>query len=322
MPATPRLQIVVPADDPPQIADSPRLDLLRPHGQVVVYRDFPRSADEQLRRVAEADILINSRTALRWPGALLRQLTRLRMITTCSIGTDSIDLQAARTAGIVVCNVPGRTAPVVAEHALALLLAVAKHVAEHTAAVRAGAWPRANNVLLAGKTLGLVGAGPIAAAMASLARGIGMDVIAWTFHPSPQRAQQLGVRFVQLDDLLRCSDAVSLHLPLTEQTRGLIGRRELRLLRRGALLVNTARGRLVDQAALVEALQSGHLAGAGLDVLADEPPAADEALLRCPNVVLTPHVADQTPEGIDLLNRGAVENVLAYLAGSPQHVVT
>jgi glycerate dehydrogenase len=322
MPVTPRLQIVVPADDPPQIADSPRLEALRRHGEVVVYRDFPPAADEQLRRAAEADILINSRTALRWPGTLLRQLPRLRMITTCSIGTDSIDLHAARECGIVVCNVPGRTAPVVAEHALALLLAAAKHAAEHTAAVRAGGWPRAHNVLLSGKTLGLVGAGPIAAAMARLARGIGMDVVAWTFHPSLQRAEQMGVRFLELDELLRCSDAVSLHLPLTERTRGMIGRRELGLLRRGALLVNTARGALLDQAALADALESGHLAGAGLDVLADEPPAADERLLRCGNVVLTPHVADQTPEGIDLLNAGAVENILAFLAGRPQHVVT
>jgi D-3-phosphoglycerate dehydrogenase len=147
-----------------------------------------------------------------------------------------------------------------------------------------------------------------------------MRVLAWTFHPSPERAEQMGVEFVELDDLLRQSDVVSLHLGLSDQTRGLIGKRELGVMKQGALLVNTGRGGLVDQDALVEALESGHLNGAGLDVFAQEPIPPDAPILRCRQIVITPHNADMTPEGLDLLNQGAVENAIAFLEGRPQNV--
>src|SRR5439155_6406979 len=143
--------------------------------------------------------------------------------------------------------IPGKTAPVVAEHAFGLMLACAKRVVFQSDELRAGRWgTRIDNVYLHGKTLGVIGAGPIGARMAQLGRAIGMDVVAWTFHPSPERAARLGVEFVELDDLLRRSDVVSLHLGLTDQTRGMLGRRELGLMKRGALLINTGRGALVD----------------------------------------------------------------------------
>jgi len=157
--------------------------------------------------------------------------------------------------------------------------------------------------------------------MAHLTRAIGMNVLAWTFHPSAERAARLGVRFVPLDELLRSADALSIHLKLTEQSRGLIGRRELELLKPGALLVNTARGAIVDPAALVEALRSGRLSGAGLDVYDVEPLPAGHPLLELENVVLTPHNADQTPEGMELLNEGVADNVIAFLEGKPQNRV-
>jgi D-3-phosphoglycerate dehydrogenase len=317
-----RPTIVIPSDDPVQIGQSLHLERLRQRADVVLYATRASSPEEQLRRAEPADLLINSRGYLKWPGELLRRLPRLRMISTCSIGTDSIDLAAARELGIVVSNIPGKTAPVVAEHALALILATAKRVAYQTAELRAGRWRLRYNTCLAGKTLGLVGAGAIAAAVARLARAIGMDVIAWTFRPSPERAAELGVRFVELDDLLRTSDVVSLHVRLTDQSRGMIGQRELALMKPGALLINTARGAVVDSAALVSALESGHLGGAGLDVFHIEPLPADHPILRCEQVVLTPHHADQTPEGVELLNLGAVENVLAYLDGRPRNVAT
>ena len=314
--------IAIPGDDPPQIGDSPQLERLRGRAQVRLFSDRPLSADEQLRRVADADIILNSRGHVRWPAELLEQLPRLKMVTTCSIGVDAIDIDAARRQGIIVSNIPGRTAPVVAEHALALMLAAARRLAFHTAALKNGQWPQKDGVFLAGKTLGIVGAGAIGAQMARLARAIGMQVIAWTFHPSPGRAEQVGVEFVDLDHLLAASDVVSLHVKLTPDSRGLIGHRELALMKPGAILVNTARAAIVDTAALVDALQSGRLHGAAIDVYDAEPIAADNPLLACEQIVLTPHSADQTPEGMDLLNGGAVDNVLAFLDGKPQNVVT
>jgi D-3-phosphoglycerate dehydrogenase len=317
-----RIRIVVPSDDPPQIAPSPQLERLRPYGEVILYRERPSSRAEQIERAIDADVIINSRSAIKWPGDVLEALPRLKMITTCGIGTDAIDLAAARERSIVVSNIPGKTAPVVAEHALALLLAAARRVAYQTAELKAGRWTLRESVFLAGKTVGVVGTGTIGSAFARLARAIGMNVIAWTYNPSPKRAAELGLRFVELDDLLRTSDAVSLHLRLTPQSRGLLKARELALMKPGSLLVNTARGALVDMDALVAALSSGHLAGAALDVYDIEPLPPDHPILACEQVVLTPHIADQTPEGIDFLNTGAVDNVIAFLEGAPQNVVT
>jgi phosphoglycerate dehydrogenase-like enzyme len=323
MPSDGPVVIVIPGDDPPQIQGSPELDRLRRYGDVVLHTDRPASGAEQIARAREAVCLVNTRGAVKWPGDLLRALPRLRMATVCGIGTDAFDLAVARELGIVVCNIPGRTAPIVAEHALGLMLAVAKRAHFLTAELKAGRWTRRlDNVYLHGKTLGLVGTGAIGAAMARLGRGIGMDVVAWTFHPSVERAAALGVRFVELETLLAVADVVSVHLKLTPESRGLLGARELARLKPGAILVNTARGPIVDEGALVAALRAGQLAGAGLDVFDVEPLPPDHPLLGCEHVVLTPHNADQTPEGMAALNQGVVDNVVAFLEGRPQNVVT
>jgi D-3-phosphoglycerate dehydrogenase len=315
------VRIAIPGDDPPQLQDSPELERLRSYGEVVLYRDRPESDDEKLRRLDGATCLLNSRGAVKWPGALLRQLPDLKMITVCGIGTDSIDLAAAMDLGIIVCNIPGQTAPIVAEHALALMFAVARQAWHQTDLVKRGGWKTGFNLYLRGKTLGVIGAGPIGAEMIRLGRAVGMQVQAWTFHPTPARAQELGLRFVALEELLRTSDVVSVHVKLTDATRGMIGRREVGWMRPGAILVNTARGAIVDNGALAEALNAGRLAGAGIDVFDVEPPPADHPLLGCQQVVLTPHVADQNVEGMEILNRGAVENVIAFLEGRPQNRV-
>jgi D-3-phosphoglycerate dehydrogenase len=320
-PVPDRAHVVIPGDHPAHIADSPHLSRLDPH-RVTVFSDLPGGLDEQVERARDADIILNSRAQVAWQEDSLRRLPRLALIATCSIGVDNIDLAVARELGILVCNQPGRTAPIVAEHALALLMAVAKRAAFFTASMRDGRWERMDTVYLHGKTLGVIGAGDIGGAVARLGRALGMDVVAWTPHPSPERAERLGVRFLALDDLLATADAVSIHVKLTDQTRGLIGARELARMRPGALLVNTARGPVVDAAALKAALDSGHLGGAGLDVFAEEPLPADDPLLACEQVVLTPHCADTTPEGVDLLNGGAVDNILAFLRGDPRNVVT
>lgn len=321
MKSSKRLKIVVPGDDPVQMQGSPHLERLEPYGDVVLYTDRPTTLQEKIRRAKEADVLINSRGVVTWPAEALRQLPKLRMITTCSIGTDMIDLHVAQERGIVVCNQPGRTAPVVAEHLFGLMFALAKRAAFYTAQMKAGRWSRMDNILLQGRTLGIVGTGNVGSEMARLGRAIGMHVIAWTFHPSPERAKRLGVQYVDLDKLLRSADVISLHVKLTEESRHLIGKRELGRMKPRALLINGARGGIVDTHALIEALRSGHLGGAAMDVYDEEPLPADHSLLACEQVVLTPHCADMTPEGVDLLNEGAVDNVLAFLRGEPTNVV-
>ena len=317
-----RLRFVVPGDEPIQIQDSKHLDRLEPYGDVALYTSRPASMEEQLERARDAHVIINTRGAVKWPADALRRLPKLRMITTCSIGTDMIDLETASELGIVVSNQPGRTAAVVAEHMFGLMFAVAKRAAQQTAALKAGRWTRMENILLQDKTLGVVGTGNVGAEMARLASAIGMTVIAWTHNPSPQRAAALGVTYVELDGLLSRSDVISLHVRLSDDSRGMIRERELSLMKDGALLVNGGRGELVDTAALVSALKTGHLAGAALDVFDVEPLPPDHPILSCEQVVLTPHMADQTPEGMELLNEGAVDNVIAFLEGRPRNVVT
>ncbi|MDE2832077.1 MAG: NAD(P)-binding domain-containing protein [Gemmatimonadota bacterium] len=316
------VQIVVPGDEPVQIAGSPHLEQLANYGNVVLYDTRPESVKEKIERVRDADVIMNTRGAVTWGEQEFSQLPKLKMITTCSIGTDMFELEAAKKYGVVICNQPGRTAPVVAEHMFGLMFAVAKRAAYLTTEMKKGGWPRRDNVMLQGKTLGIIGAGNIGAEMARLAQAIGMEVIAWTFHPSPERAEKLGVRFVELDTLLETSDVVSLHVALTDDTRGIIGEAELEKMKAGALLLNGARGAIVDTDALVNALNSGHIGGAGIDVYEEEPTPPDYPLFACEQVVLTPHCADMTPEGVDLLNSGAVENVIAFLEGRTRNAVT
>ena len=316
-----RAHIVVPGDNPLQIAGSPNLARLEPYGDVVIFDTQPSSSEEKIDRAKDAEIIINSRGAVTWRAAELRALPKLKMITTCSIGTDMIELDVAKELGIVVSNQPGRTAPAVAEHLFAMMFAVGKRLAFQTAEVKAGRWTRKLNMMLQGKVLGIVGTGAVGAEMARLGRAIGMDVIAWTFNPSPKRAADLGVRFVELDDLLKSADVVSLHVKLTDDSRHLVGARELAMMKDDAILLNGARGDVVDMAALRKTLMDDRLTGAGLDVYPQEPIDADDPILACEQVVLTPHAADWTAEATELLNEGAVDNVIAFLEGRPQNNV-
>ncbi len=315
-----RLKIVVPGDDPPQVQGSPHLERLEPYGDLTLYTDRPATMDEQLARVAGAQVIMNTRGAVKWYREALEQLPDLRLIATCSIGTDMIDLEAARERGVTVCNQPGKIAPYVAEHIIGLMFAAAKRAAFQTAELKAGRWGLRHNVYLKGKTLGVIGTGNTGAEVARIANALDMRVIAWTYNPSPERASALGVDFVDLDDLLRESDVVSIQVRLSDDSREMLGNREFGLMKPGAIFVNGGRGELVNTDALVDALNSGHLAAAGLDVFDQEPLPPDHSILSCEQVALTPHIADQTPEGVESLNEGCVTNVIAYLDGRPQNV--
>ncbi|HUP19192.1 MAG TPA: phosphoglycerate dehydrogenase [Gemmatimonadota bacterium] len=227
----------------------------------------------------------------------IERAARLRVIGRAGVGLDNVDVDAATSRGILVMNTPGANATATAEHAWALLLALARRVAAADASVRRGEWDRKafTGVQLARRVLGVIGLGRVGRRVAALGRGFGMEVLAFDPYLSGEAAAELGVEPVELDALLDRADVVTLHAPLTEATRGLIGPAEIARMRPGALLVNCARGGLLDEAALAEALADGRLGGAALDVFETEPPGASP-LLDLPNVVVTPHLGASTVE--------------------------
>ena len=241
----------------------------------------------------------------------------LRVISKYGVGFDNIDVEAATRAGIPVAIARGANAQSVAEHAFGLLLAVVKRLVPLDASMRGGKWIKSGQMAreISGLHLGLIGCGNVGRAVARIAQGFGMNVSAYDPY-LPSASVPSGVRLVQkLDDLLAQADVVSPHCPLTNETRGMIGRAQFAAMKPGALLLNTARGPVVDEAALVDALASDRIAGAGLDVFADEPPAPNNPLFEFENVVLTPHVAGSTVEAVDRVAVLAVENLLAVLDG-------
>ncbi len=309
--------ITVPDDAPPVLAPSAVWPELLSRAEVDYHDTLPGSEERLLERIRDSEIIINIRSSCRFTAAVFDQCPRLRLLSIWGTGTDNVDLPAAARHGVTVTNTPGVSAPSIAEHCLALLLAVARRIPRLDADVRGGAWPRGRMMQLEGKTLGVIGLGAVGRRFAALGAAVGMRVIAWTPHPNPA----LGFRLVELDQLLASSDVVSLHLRLSPETEGLIGRRELARMKPQAILLNTARGPIVDEPALVDALAAGRLAGAGLDVFTSEPLAAGHPLSRLEHVVLTPHCAGITPEALEAGLRMAVENVWAFLEGSPRHVV-
>lgn len=321
MPNQDRPLVVVPSDDPAQCQGSPRMAELEAVADLKIFPTRADSFDLQIERAQGATAIINSRSYLEWREDSFELLPDLRFISVCGIGTDSIDLDAARERGITVSNIPGKTAPVVAEHAFGLMFAAAKRAAWYTEMTRRGEWVKQDGIFLSDKTVGIIGTGNIGAEMARMCNAFGMNVVAYTFNPSDERAEKLGVRYLELDELLAQSDVVTIHTKLTSDSEKMIGAREIALMKPEAILVNVARGPIVHEEALVKALNSGHLSGAALDVFENEPLPPGSAITQCEQVILTPHIADMTPEGLDLLNQGVVENTLAFLRGSPQNIV-
>jgi D-3-phosphoglycerate dehydrogenase len=272
--------------------------------------------------LAEADALI-VRSATRVTDELLAAAPKLRVVGRAGVGVDNIDLDSATRRGVLVMNTPGGNAVSVAEHTLALLMAVARRIPQHSAAIHAGRWEKsgAQGVELRGKTLGLAGLGRVGAEVARRAQALEMRVIAYDPYVSEAVARDAGVELFALNEMLAQSDFVSLHAALSASTEKMINAQTLAQCKRGAVLINAARGELVDEAALADALRSGQISSAGLDVFAEEPPA-NSPLLRLDNVVATPHVAGSTREAqeevgtliaqqvFDFLNEGALRNAV------------
>lgn len=266
--------------------------------------------------VAGADAILNCYAKL--PGDLIRSLDGCRIIARYGIGLDTVDMEAANERKIIVTNVPDYCIDEVSDHALALALALARGVARLDRNVRAGTWaPTEARPLhrLRGRTFGLVGFGRIARALAVKASALGYQVITADPFVPDDAVRAAGAEPVSLDDLLARADVVSLHVPLMESTHHLIGEASLAKMKAGAILVNTSRGPLVDTVALRRALEAGRLGGAALDVLEEEPPAADDPLLQRPDVVVTPHASFYSEESLRELQRKAAEQVVEVLAG-------
>jgi D-3-phosphoglycerate dehydrogenase len=308
-------RIVVPDDFPPAISGTAAEDKLREIGEVKIYNSKAESREELIARVKEFEAIINIRAYTHLTQAVLEACPKLRLISIWGTGTDNVDLQAAREIGISVSNTPGANAISVAEHTIAILFSIARRIPQLDQATRAGKWPRVEMVQLGGKVLGLFGLGAIGTHVARIAKGLGMEVVAWTLHPSGEREKQSGVRFVSKEELLRISDVVSIHLRLSDESRHFLKKEDFDSMKSTAFFINTARAGLVDPVALYHALLTKRIAGAALDVFEREPLLAENPITALPNVVLTPHNAGMTPEATITGLLMAIENVATFLAG-------
>ncbi|WP_266362781.1 D-2-hydroxyacid dehydrogenase [Tellurirhabdus rosea] len=287
---------------------------------------YDRTAPEELlARAAEADLLLVNK--IRFSAETLAQLPRLRYIGVTATGYDIIDVKAARERGITVTNVKGYSTESVAQHTFALLLELAYRTSVHEASVRAGDWGRQPDfcywktplVELAGKTLGLVGYGDIGRRVADIGRAFGMNIL--VNRRDTSEALPEGRQYADLATVFAESDVVSLHCPMTADNRGFVNRERLSTLKPTAYLINTSRGGLINEPDLAEALNAGRLAGAGLDVLTQEPPVSGSPLIGAKNCVLTPHIAWASREARQRLLLLAAENIKAFLEGRPKNVV-
>ncbi len=298
------------------IADdlSPRCaEILRAGGlEVDVRTKLP--PEEFARILGEYDGLV-IRSATKVTGEALERAGRLKVIGRAGIGLDNVDLAAASARGIVVMNTPGGNTITTAEHTIAMMLALCRDIPQATASCKAGKWEknRFMGVEVFNKTLGIVGLGNIGQVVADRALGLKMKVVAHDPFLSPERARALGVELVDLDTLLRQADIITLHTPFTPETKGLIDAAALAKTRRGVMIVNCARGGIVDETALAEAIARGHVRGAALDVFEQEPPPADHPLLKLPQVICTPHLGASTAEAQENVAVAIAEQVVGYL---------
>jgi glycerate dehydrogenase len=280
---------------------------------------------ELLSRAGDAEIVLTNKTVLN--RQTIKALPRLRCVGVLATGTNVVDLAAAREQDVIVTNVPAYGTSSVAQTTIALLLEMTQRVGHHSLGVRDGRWTKGPDwsywdfplVELDGLQMGIIGLGRIGRAVAAIASALGMRVSA-SLHSSKQPPD--GIQFLHLETLIRQSDVVSLHCPLTDVTHNLMNRERLSWMKPEAILLNTSRGALIDEAALADALNFGRLAGAGLDVLSAEPPVATNPLLTAKNCIITPHLAWATKAARLRLMKMAVENVAAFLRGQPQNVVS
>ena len=297
---------------------------LRDHGDPVFFNRAFASEDEAASQLVDFDIILAMRERTAFPASLVERLPRLRMFSLTGKRGATLDLDAMARRGITVCYTEGSgDGAGTAELALALMLAAARNVVGGDTAVRSGAFQQGvlPGMELSGRTLGLIGLGRLGSRMARYGAALGMDCVAWSPNLDAARAAASGAAYVEKDELLARSDVVSLHIVLSQSTRGLIGQRELALMKDGAILVNTSRGPLVDEAALIAALRRGRLTAA-LDVYDREPLPQGHPLTTLPNTVLTPHLGYATREVMGEFYKQLAENARAFIEGNPVRVLS
>ncbi len=319
------IKVVVPDDDPPVFADSAALARLSRIRNVKVesFTERPGNPYDLIDRISGAHTLIVARTTTRVTNNILEAaVPNLKHIAIWGTAADHIALEAARRLGVVVTNTPNAATVAVAEHALALLMSLARKIPQLDLRVREGEWPGGQLTQLAGKTLGIVGTGVVGVRLARIAEGIGMRILVSSLSESFTNGENSNWNEVSFSELLANSDAISVHARLTPRTRFKFGAAEFSQMKPTALFVNTARGQLVNSRALAEALANETIAGAALDVFNNEPLDRNSLLTRLPNVILTPHIAANTSEALNVSLNMVVDNVIDYLQGRVRHKVS
>ena len=297
---------------------------LEARAEISFFEDAVPDEDAAAARLADFDIVMSMRERTPFPASLIARLPKLRMLSVTGARNKSVDLGALAERGIVVTGTEsGEDGSATAELALLLMLEGARRVAAGDAAIRAGGFQSgiAPGFVLRGRTLGLVGLGRLGSLMAGYGKALGMSVLAWSPNLTPERASAGGATFAQKDELLGRADVISLHMVLAPATRGILGAREIGLMKPGAILVNTSRGPLVDEAAMLAALQAGRIVAA-LDVYDREPLPAEHPLRSAPNTILSPHLGYCVRENFAVFYRQSIENVLAFLDGAPTRLLT
>ena len=288
--------------------------------EVQVFSDHLNDQGALVERLKNFEIVMAMRERTPFPRSLLERLPALRLLTTTGMRNAAIDMQAATDCGVVVCGTGGVVYPT-AELTWGLILALLRHIPREDQATRAGQWQVSMGIGLQGKVLGVIGLGNLGSQVATVGKAFQMPVIAWSQNLTAERAAQIGATLVSKDELLSQSDIVTIHLVLSQRTRGLLGARELALMKPTSYLVNTSRGPIVDEQALVAALQKKTIAGAALDVFDEEPLPLDHPLRRLENTVITPHIGYVTTETYRIFFDQTVENIRAFLNGAPVRVI-
>lgn len=296
--------------------------VLGPDCEIEVFDRNLATVDEAAAALAPFDVVCLMRERMPLPRELIERLPKLRLAIVTGARTRSIDMEAAVGRGVTVCHThPGESHYATPELAWGLILSCARSIPDEHRRVREGGWQETIGVTLGAKTLGILGLGKLGRRMVPVAKAFGMDVIAWSQNLTAEAAAAAGARLVSKDELLRTADAITIHLILSERTRGLIGAEDFALMKPSAILVNTSRGPIVDEAALVEALQAGRIRAAGLDVFDREPLPLDHPLRRVPNAVVTPHLGYVTEGAYRAFFEDMVGGILAWRAGAPVRVL-
>lgn len=289
-------------------------------GELKIFKEPPKTPDELKKRIEAADIVIVGWTNL--TRDIIDSAKRLKMISIWATTCHYVDLKAAAERGIVVTHVPGYATEAVAEHVFALLLAAVRKLPLADKHVRQGNfdWRPFKGNELAGKTLGIIGTGAIGCRVAEIAKAFKMQILAYDKYPNLKKAEEIGMKYVDFNTLLKESDFVTLHVTLTSETEKMIGKKEIETMKKGAVIINTSQGKVIDEKALIHALKSGKLSYAGLDVFEEEPPAKDNPLFKLDNTVLSPHIGFHTIEAAKRCTDICVGNVVKFLEGHTQNV--